>query len=329
MIRRSLRLELVAAIGIALAVPALAMPPQDAQGQELARQTSQTRLTVETRDQAGRTQATLAITVTGEDGLPTTGAVTISDHAHGQIRELAGAALNKQGHATLVLALPAGDHSLTATYAGDAAHRSSISESVHTLAQTTTTPDFSVSVNPATLTLTPGQSGTVTASIAPENASALTAPMFVTLSCSGLPDQSSCSFNPENVEILPNATAAIPSSMVILTQKQEGSITPPNVRPGGNGVALAILLPGALFLGGLAWSMRRRPWLQRLSLLALVALVSMLGASACNARYNYYNHGPPINPATPAGTYTVDVTAQSSDGVTATTHTTTLAFTVQ
>ncbi|MGD0629292.1 MAG: Ig-like domain-containing protein, partial [Terracidiphilus sp.] len=199
MIRRSLRLELVAAIGIALAVPALAMPPQDAQGQELARQTSQTRLTVETRDQAGRTQATLAITVTGEDGLPTTGAVTISDHAHGQIRELAGAALNKQGHATLVLALPAGDHSLTATYAGDAAHRSSISESVHTLAQTTTTPDFSVSVNPATLTLTPGQSGTVTASIAPENASALTAPMFVTLSCSGLPDQSSCSFNPENV----------------------------------------------------------------------------------------------------------------------------------
>jgi hypothetical protein len=132
-------------------------------------------------------------------------------------------------------------------------------------------------------------------------------------------------FNPENVEILPNATAALTSSMVILTQQQEGYLA----RPGSNSVALAILFPGALALGGFAWSVRRRPWLQRLSLLALVALVSMIGTTACNARYDYYNHGPPINPATPAGTYTVNVTAQSSNGVTATTHTTTLAFTVQ
>ena len=325
MIRRGLRLELVAAIGIALAAPALACAAENAQAGTVARQSTQTTLTVETHDQAGRTQAALAITVTGEDGLPATGAVSIRDNGRGQIRELAGAALSKQGRATLVLALPAGDHSFTAAYDGDLSHNSSVSESVHALAQTTTTPDFAVSVNPATLTLTPGQSGTVTASITPENASALTAPMFVTLSCSGLPDQASCTFNPENVEILPNATAALTSSMVILTQKQEGLLT----RPGSNGVALAILLPGALCLGGLAWSVRRRPWLQRLSLLALVALVSMLGATACNARYNYYNHGPPINPATPAGTYTVDVNAQSSNGVTATTHFTTLAFTVQ
>ena len=325
MIRRGLRLELVAAIGIALAVPALACAAENAQAGTVARQSTQTTLTVETHDQAGRTQAALAITVTGEDGLPATGAVSIRDNGRGQIRELAGAALSKQGRATLVLALPAGDHSFTAAYDGDLSHNSSVSESVHALAQTTTTPDFAVSVNPATLTLTPGQSGTVTASITPENASALTAPMFVTLSCSGLPDQASCTFNPENVEILPNATAALTSSMVILTQKQEGLLT----RPGSNGVALAILLPGALCLGGLAWSVRRRPWLQRLSLLALVALVSMLGATACNARYNYFNHGPPINPATPAGTYTVDVNAQSSNGVTATTHFTTLAFTVQ
>jgi hypothetical protein len=333
MIRRGLRLELVAAIGIALAVPALACAAENAQAGTVARQSTQTTLTVETHDQAGRTQAALAITVTGEDGLPATGAVSIRDNGRGQIRELAGAALSKQGRATLVLALPAGDHSFTAAYDGDLSHNSSVSESVHALAQTTTTPDFAVSVNPATLTLTPGQSGTVTASITPENSSALTTPMFVTLSCSGLPDQSSCSFNPENVEILPNQTAAITSTMVILTQMQEGSITHPGARPsahpGANGVALAILLPGALSLGGLAWSVRRRPWLQRLMLLALVALVSMLGASACNARYDYYNHGPPINPATPPGTYTVDVTAQSSNGVTATTHTTTLAFTVQ
>jgi hypothetical protein len=313
LIRRGLRLELVAGLGIALAVPAMAFD-----GQVLSTQTT---LTSETHDQSGRTSATLAVTVTGDDRLPATGAVTISDHG----RPLAGAALNAQGQATLVLALPAGDHSLNATYIGDATHRASISQSAHVQAQASTTPDFQISINPAALSLPLGESGTNTTSITPVNSSALTSPMFVTLSCSGLPDQSSCTFTPENVEILPNATAAITSSMVVSTQKAEGSL----VRRDSNAVALAILLPGALGLGGLAWSVRRRPWLQRLSLLALVALVTMFGTSACNARYNYFNHGPPINPATPAGTYTVDVTAQSSNGVTATTHYTTLAFTVQ
>jgi ABC-type glycerol-3-phosphate transport system substrate-binding protein len=75
--------------------------------------------------------------------------------------------------------------------------------------------------------------------------------------------------------------------------------------------------------------MRRRAWLQRLSLLALLALVSMLGTTACNARYNYFNHGPPNNLPTPAGTYTITVTGQSSDGVTAITQNTTMVLTVQ
>ncbi len=55
----------------------------------------------------------------------------------------------------------------------------------------------------------------------------------------------------------------------------------------------------------------------------------MLGATACKPRYNYYHHGPPLNPATPAGTYTVNVTAQSSNGITAITNSTTLALTVE
>jgi len=317
LIRRGLRLELVAGLGIALAMPALAFAAENSRGL-----TTQTTLTVEAHDQAGRTSATLAVSVFGDDNLPATGAVTISDQGH----PLAGAALDKQGQAKLVLALPAGEHSFSATYAGDAAHRASVSEAAPVQALATTTPDFQVSVAPATLSLTAGESGTVVASVTPENASGLTAPMFVTLSCSGLPDQSSCSFTPENIEILPNATAAITSSMVVVTQKASSVAA---ARPGSNPVALAVLLPGALALGGLAFSLRRRPWLQRLSLVALVAFVTLLGTTACNPRYKYLNHGPPINPATPSGTYTIDVTAQSSNGVTATTHTTTLALTVQ
>ena len=316
LIRRGLRLEFVAAMGIALAVPAFGLAAENAQPVA-----TQTTLAVELHDQAGRTTANLTAAVLGEDGQPATGAVVVTDGG----REVAGAALNAKGQATFSLALSAGNHSLSATYAGDAEHLASVSPAATAQAQASATPDFSIAISPATLSLKAGQSGTVIASITPENASSLTAPMFVTLSCSGLPDQSSCSFTPGNIEILPNATAAITSSMVIQTQQAEGML----MRPGTNNVALAILLPGALGLGGLAWSLHRRPWLQRVSLLALVALVASLGTTSCNARYNYYNHGPPPNPATPSGTYTVDVTAQSSNGVTATTHTTTLAFTVQ
>jgi hypothetical protein len=53
-----------------------------------------------------------------------------------------------------------------------------------------------------------------------------------------------------------------------------------------------------------------------------------LGTTACNPRYSYLNHGPVQNPATPAGTYTITIAAQSSNGVTAITQTTTMAVTV-
>jgi hypothetical protein len=98
---------------------------------------------------------------------------------------------------------------------------------------------------------------------------------------------------------------------------------------GSQPIAWALLLPGALGLGGLAWGARRRAWLCRLSLLALVALVTMLGTTACNPRYYYFNHGPPNNLPTPSGTYTVTVTGQSSNGITAITQNTTMVLTVQ
>jgi hypothetical protein len=316
-LRRGLRLQLVAAISIALVVPALAMASENA-----PRQATQTALTVETRDQNGRTETTVAVSVSGDDGLPATGVVAISEDG----KQLAGAALNAQGQASIVISLPAGDHSLTATYNGDTAHLNSVSEPAAAAAAASPTPNFTIAVSPATLSLVPGQSGTVTASVTPVNSASLTAPMFVTLSCSGLPDQASCSFTPENIEILPNATAAIAVPMVIGTQNAGGTSA---ALPDSGSVAWAFLLPGALALGGLAWSARRRSWLNRVSLLALVGFVAMLGTTACNPRYNYEHHGPPIPPATPAGNYNVLVTAQSSNGVTAITNSTTLALTVQ
>lgn len=324
LICRGLRLELIAALSVVLVVPTLALAGE-ASGWQSPRMDSQTSITVETRDQVGRTQATVAVTVTGDDGLPATGAVAISDRGV----PLAGAALNAQGKASIVLALSPGPHSLLAIYKGDTAHLGSVSQSASAHAQTASTPNFTVSVAPATLSLQPGQSGSVVASVIPQYSSALTAPMFVTLSCSGLPDEAACTFTPENVEILPNATAPLTSSMVVGTQfgSQGQARLTPHTR--SNPVDWALLLPGVFSLGGLAWAARRRAWLSRLSLFALIGLVTILGATACAPRYDYYNHGPPANPATPAGTYTVFVTAQSSNGVTAITNSTTIALTVQ
>jgi hypothetical protein len=316
---RGLRLELVAALSIALAMPALALAADAPQ------QATQTAMTVETHDQHGRTQAVVAVSVTGEDGLPATGAVVLSDRG----TQLAGAALNAQGQASLTVSLPAGDHSLRAIYNGDATHQSSLSARAEASGQSSAVPGFNVSVAPATLTLIPGASGTIQVSVTPVNSTALASPLFVTLSCSGLPDQSSCTFTPENVEIQPNQVAAITVPMLIGTQAA-GVGTASSMRPVSSSVAWAFLLPGAFALGGLAWSARRRPWLNRLALVCLVALVALLGTTACNPRYDYYNHGPPIPPATPAGTYTVTITGQSSNGVTAVTSPpVTIALTVQ
>lgn len=289
-------------------------------------QATQTTLSAETRDRSGHTQATFSVAVAGEDGLPASGAVVIEDHG----KPLAGSALNSEGKAQLDLNLSPGAHAFRAVYQGDTSHTASVSAVAEASAAASATPNFAITVSPASLTLTAGQSGTVIASITPQNASALSAPMFVTLSCSGNPDQSTCTFTPENVEIQPNATAAITSSMVITTQSgnTRGQAVPPAAH-GQSPISWAVLFPGALGLAGFAFSVRRNRWLSRLSLLALLALVSTLGTTACAARYNYYNHGPPYNLPTPTGIYTVTVTAQSSNGVTATTHNTSLALTVK
>jgi hypothetical protein len=316
--RRGVRLELVAALCVALFVPALGAAAQSGVGL-----TTETTILAETHDLHGRTQAAVTVTVLGEDGLPAVGAVSLRDGG----LDLAGAALDAKGVAHITVDLTAGSHALQGAYVGDTSHLPSLSHFARVEAQASTAPSFTVAVAPATKSLTPGQSGSVTATITPVNAQNLTAPMFVTLSCSGLPDQAACAFTPENLEILPNATAGITSTMVLTTQvgsQSNASIA----RPVSTPVALAILFPGAFALGGLAWSARRRAWLQRLPLLAFVALVTLLGTTACNPRYDYFNHGPPANRQTPAGSYTVTVTAQSSNGVTAITNNASLALTV-
>jgi len=317
MFRRGLRLHLVAALGVAVAISALGATAASKQ------QATQTSLTLTTRDLNGRTQATLSMAVIGADGRPATGSIALTDHG----KPLAGFALDAAGHSTATVDLAPGDHSLSAVYTGDQAHLSSNSEVSTVRAVASSIPDFSVSISPATVSLKQGQSGSAIVAITPINAASLTGPMFVTISCSGLPDQSACTFTPENIEIPVGATAAINSSLVIATQAASLAKAQPVLKRESQSIAWALLLPGALVLGGFAFGARRR-FLGRLALLGLVGFVAVLGTTACSPLYNYHNHGPTPNLPTPAGTYTITIAAQSSNGVTATTHTTTIALTV-
>jgi hypothetical protein len=253
---------------------------------------------------------------------------------------LSSTTLDSSGQANFSFALADGTHSLSAVYAGNATYIGSTSASTSVTVTSQCSSKFVVTVSnltssstasPSTLTLTAGQTGTGTITITPVQAyvSTLTAPSFVSISCSGLPDEATCTFTPVTVEILPSQYAGITSSMEIQTVAASSTSlsTPHRTSKGPAPIAWAFL-PGVLGLGGLAWGTRRRRWFSRISLLVLLGFVTVLGATGCNPRYDYQHHKPAPNPSTPAGTYTVKVTAQSNNGVTASTYSTSFAMTV-
>lgn len=332
--RRSVRLEWVTGLALALG---LAMPPIARATQSVA---TETNLNVGTSNRGGQTFAAVTVDVTDEYGLPATGAVDIKDGD----RTLAEVTLSATGRASTTVRLPGGAHSLRAVYAGDQTRLASSSPVSEATGEVSATPNFQVNLTPISpssfpMVLTQGTSGTAEVTVVPENNAALTAPMFVTLSCSGLPNQTSCTFSPESVEILSTTPASCPSgspaascppiSSMLLQTQGPGTVGKTEPHPRANPIAWAFLLPGAFGLGGVAWGVRRRRWLSRLALTAMVALITTMSATACSPLYRYYQHGPGNNPATPAGTYNITITAQSSNGVTAITNSTTMVLTVQ
>jgi len=95
--------------GIWAALLALALPGAAFAAAGIATQTA---LNIETRDQGGQTQATASVTVTGSDGLPVAGTVSVEDGT----RQLAEAVLDSDGQATVAVTLTSGEHALRAVY---------------------------------------------------------------------------------------------------------------------------------------------------------------------------------------------------------------------
>jgi hypothetical protein len=278
------------------------------------------------KDAAGH--STVTVSVTDDTGQPVTGAVSLVDVTGTATHWLSGVALNAQGEATFrVDPLAAGDHALHAEFAGTASDTASTSKPFTLHADAAAVPDFTIALAPTTFTVKTGGTAATTITITPMNGFT----GFISLSCSGLPiDYVTCNNTPANLEI----TSAAPQTAVMNIQTTatdtttQGRLQRPAM-PGaplmrGNGAYLA-LLPGVV---GLGWLARKRRKLMRGMILILFASVVLMSTTGCSAQYWYYHLGP-IFGGTPPGTYTITVTAQTSNGVTAAEHSASVALTVQ
>ncbi|MGB0124415.1 MAG: hypothetical protein WBP63_13325 [Silvibacterium sp.] len=250
-------------------------------------------------------------------GNPATDGVVSLENAQGSL----GSAFVKNGEATLTL-----DNQLAgridAVYSGSENFGASTAQAQATSDATSTLPDFTVTANPTSLSLSPGSYGTIVLTITPINGFT----EMVTLSCSGNPAATKCTFSPTT--LTPLSGNAVTSSLQITTQAASGaSLAWP---ASGSRTAYAIVLPGLLALAGIG-ALRKRSGINALSILGFAALLaaSALGLSACSQRYDYLNHPPEANPGVAAGTYNVTIAAYSSNGATVTSHTLNVTLTIK
>ena len=236
--------------------------------------------------------------VTGTSGVPApTGTVTFKNGA----TTLGTGTLNATGVATYATsALATGSYSVTAAYAGDTDNASSTSSAVAVTVYPGP-PAFTLTLDPATGTLSSGKSAIVTVSVTGVNGFNVA----TSLACSDLPKDTTCTFSPSSVT--PGSTGTATSTLTIATDVSTSSAalgsgtqtSKPAHSPFHGPLELAgafvafLLLP---LLGGRNRKIRRL--LLTLSSMILFATLASMGITGCGG-----------GPKTPTGTYKIQVTA--------------------
>ncbi len=244
---------------------------------------------------------TASVAPAGGTGIPT-GTVTFNDGS----TPLGTGTLNASAQATYsTSALAAGSHSITAVYGGDSTYTGSTSA---VLSQVVNAPAFTISVSPNTVTVTQGQSGQTTVTITPVGGFS----SAISLSCSGVPTNSTCTLSPSSVTPTGN-NAAITSTVSIATNVKTTAATDDNLLR-RRGIALALVLFGAPMLWFLGARKARRNWF-----LLMVLTAASVGIAAALAGCGS------SGPTTPKGSSTVTITAAAGSS----TQTATVSLTVQ
>jgi hypothetical protein len=164
---------------------------------------------------------------------------------------------------------------------------------------TAVTPDFAMSAAPDSATVAAGQQARFAISVTPQGG--ITASL--TLSCSGLPAQSSCSFQPNNIGL---GQSARTSNLVISTTASQSA----SLEKGDRGVLrlFASLVPWIGVFCGLCLVPRHaRFGRRRIPIWFTVLILALL--SGCGGGGTSSSPSPP--PGTPSGTYTITINGQA------------------
>jgi Bacterial Ig-like domain (group 3)/FG-GAP-like repeat len=269
-----------------------------------------TALTASPNPAAVGATVTLTASVTSAATGAPSGTVTFLDGS-----SVVGTSAVAAGKATLAITtLAAGTHSLTASYSGDSTFADSVSGAV-SVAVSSGAADFSIAAAPTSGSVAAGAAATSTLTLTPSNGFEAT----VTLACSGLPAGAACSFSPASVAL---SGVAATSTLTISTAAATAQLSPaasPN--------PLDPFLPSGTVLAAAMtpWVWRRRPRRRAAATRAVhwFGMLIFCGVAlyGCHSGHNSYTPPPT---GTPAGNYSVTITATSGT----TSHAVTYALTV-
>jgi arabinogalactan endo-1,4-beta-galactosidase len=256
------------------------------------------------------TSLTFSAIVTGTHTPGPTGSVMFKDG----MATLGSGILNSSGIATYATSsLAIGLHSIAASYAGDTDNAFSMSNVVPVTV--TATPDFAISLLPTSATVTNGSSTMSTITITPINA--FNGP--TSLSCSGLPSFTSCSFSPASVTPIGSAATLV---LTIATNMPTASTDRHTPFHNGLPTWLEPVDSGALFVLVFWPFVRNRKGLNfrmfGVGFLVAIATLSTLGCGGSGS-------GGSSGPKTPRGQFAVIIAATSGT----LSHSSTFQLTVQ
>jgi hypothetical protein len=160
-------------------------------------------------------------------------------------------------------------------------------------------PNYSLSVDPGSINVSDGGTGTATITLTPVNFYNGT----VTFSCTGLPLKMTCSFSPAT--LVPAGNFSLSTTVTITTKAPHGALRMPADPHQGRTSLLACLTGMGLFgllLAGDWKNKRNRRVGILLGILVLGMMFSLVGCSSST-------------PGTPIGAQSVTITATGSDGV--------------
>ncbi|MFT4112242.1 Ig-like domain-containing protein, partial [Silvibacterium sp.] len=233
----------------------------------------------------------LVASVFSSGTVPITGTVTFESGS----TVIGTASLTSAGTATLTPTLAVGTYSIVAVYSGDANNAASTSSAV--TVTVTAADDFSMNVNPTSITMATKQYQTVTLTLSSTSGFADT----LGLGCASLPASVTCSFSNSSVALAANGTASVQVTVDTSSPLTAGG-SAKNDQPGRDGsrTALAWTFPGSLALGLICWRFRRKHGLMYMFAALVLLGGTVFGLTGCG--------GLSENGATP-GTYSFEITA--------------------